>query len=171
MGGQLSNGAEEGAVMSDEQGFDEVGRAYYNAPHMDLKGKSSGEDGHEDGEIRDPATKETANLISSLCQDGQHRPVMDFDIPARYVASTTPGHGHLYIDKPLSWDQYQKVLNVLAEVGILEAGYVGAAIRRGASFVRPEWVKKPGKSESAVITDGPDNDIVKLIEAAEAAVK
>jgi hypothetical protein len=125
-----------------EQGYDEVGRAYYNAPHMDLKGKSSGEDGHEDGEVRNPATKETANLISSLCQDGQHRPVMDFDIPARYVASTTPGHGHLYIDKPLSWDQYQKVLNVLGEVGILEAGYVGAAIRRGASFVRPEWVKK-----------------------------
>lgn len=163
--------------MSDEQGYDSVGRTYYDAPALDLKGKSSGEDGHEDGEIRNPATKETANLISSLCQDGQHRPVMDFDIPARYVPSTTAGHGHLYIDKPLSWEQYQKVLNVLAEVGILEAGYVGAAIRRGASFVRPEWVKKtqPRYESNAdrvvVILDKdisgePESDIVKLIEAA-----
>lgn len=133
--------------MSDEQGYDSVGRTYYDAPALDLKGKSSGEDGHEDGEIRNPATKETANLISSLCQDGQHRPVMDFDIPARYVPSTTPGHGHLYIDKPMKWEDYTKLLKVLGEVGILEPGYVAAAIRRQATFVRPEWVKEPAKED------------------------
>lgn len=74
-----------------------------------------------------------------------HRPVLDLDFPARLVPSTTPGHFHLYLDIDLGWDDYQWLLSVMAEVGILEKGYVGAAIERGATHVRLPWVKKKAK--------------------------
>jgi hypothetical protein len=132
-------------IGMSEQDFDNVGRGYIYLADLDRMGDSSdvGEMERIDTDNRRPSTKQDANLLSSLCQDGQHRPVLDFDIPARYVPSSTPGHGHLYIDKPLSWEQYSKLLAVLGEVGILEAGFVGAALRRGATFVRPEGVTKP----------------------------
>jgi hypothetical protein len=83
-----------------------------------------------------------ANLIGSLCEDGLHRPVLDFDIPSSYHPSSTPGHAHLYIDKPLKWDDYVKLLKVMAEVGILEEAYVEHSIRQKMTFVRPPWVQK-----------------------------
>jgi hypothetical protein len=125
------------------QEFDAVGRGYWHCPNLDNK-KSSGDTDGPDTEFREPAELASeANLISSKCIDGRHRPILDLDIPARYVPSSTAGHGHLYIDHPLTWEQYEQVLIVLGEVGILEKGYVGAAIRREATFVRPEWVRKP----------------------------
>lgn len=72
-----------------------------------------------------------------------HRPVLDLDFPAHVVPSSTPGHGHLYLDKVLTWSQYVKLLEVLAEVGILEPGYVQASIAREFTSVRLPWVKKP----------------------------
>jgi hypothetical protein len=151
------------------QEFDEVGRGYWNCPDLDEKAHYTVEElekleGQIDNETRVPVIRSAANLISSLCLDGNHRPVLDFDVPARYEPSTTPGHGHLYIDKPLTWAQYEQLLIVLGEVGILEKGYVGAALRRGATFVRPPWVKKPG-ALPAVPEDDDDFDINKLIEA------
>lgn len=71
-----------------------------------------------------------------------HRPVLDIDFPAAVIPSTTPGHGHLYIDKPMTWDQYERLLNVLAEVGIIEQGYANASIERQHTAVRLPWVKK-----------------------------
>ena len=72
-----------------------------------------------------------------------HRPVLDLDFPAVVVPSSTAGHGHLYLDKVLTWSQYVKLLEVLAEVGILEPGYVSASIAREFTSVRLPWVRKP----------------------------
>lgn len=72
-----------------------------------------------------------------------HRPVLDLDFPAAIVPSSTPGHGHLYLDKVLTWSQYVKLMEVMAEVGILEPGYVSASIAREFTSVRLPWVKKP----------------------------
>ena len=51
-----------------------------------------------------------ANVVSSL-QSGtepgsraQHYPVLDLDLPAVLVPSSTPGHSHLYIDLPIPDD-------------------------------------------------------------------
>jgi hypothetical protein len=123
-----------------KQEFDEVGRGYWNAPDLDVKGSSAS---GVDVEFREPCLKDEANLISSKCHDGMHRPVLDIDVPARYVPSSTPGHGHLYIDVPLSWDQYEKLLVALTEAGILQFGYLSASKYRQSTFVRPEWIKKP----------------------------
>lgn len=58
------------------------------------------------------------------------------------VASTTPGHGHLYVDHAMDWQTYQKMLNELVTPGILEPGYVGASEDRGWTCVRLPWVRK-----------------------------
>ncbi len=71
-----------------------------------------------------------------------HRPVIDLDLPAQLVPSSTPGHHHLYIDKPMAWDVYMRLLVALADAGLVERGYVGATERRGYSAVRLPWVRK-----------------------------
>ena len=159
--------------------FDEVGRGYYRCPGMDEQtaGGSATADKHPHL-FRFPTTKDDANLISSECKDGFHRPVIDFDhpiemvpaldFPVQYVASTTPGHGHLYIDTPMTWESYEKLLKDLEYRGLLEPGYVSASIDRGATFVRPAWVKKPEAAPPCPLETlpqsppSPDFDIVKM---------
>lgn len=87
---------------------------------------------------------ELANVYSSI-QPGNadvHRPVLDLDLPAWLTPSSTPGHYHLAIDKPMTWDQYRRLLRVMAEVGILEPGYVSASEQRGYTSARLPWVRK-----------------------------
>lgn len=74
--------------------------------------------------------------------ESMHRPVIDIDMAMNIIPSTTPGHGHLYIDKLLTWHQYERLLNVLRDCGIVEPGYAGASIARGFTAVRLPWVKK-----------------------------
>lgn len=73
---------------------------------------------------------------------GYHRPVLDLDVPAFLVPSSTPGHSHLYIDRLLNWDAYRQLLTALGRAGIIEDGYVGASIARGHTAVRLPWVPK-----------------------------
>jgi len=73
---------------------------------------------------------------------GTHKPVLDIDMPVKAIPSSTEGHFHLYIDKEMSWDNYVKLMKVMAEVGILEEGYVNASISREYSACRLPWVKK-----------------------------
>lgn len=71
-----------------------------------------------------------------------HAPVLDLDFPAYLVPSSTPGHSHLYLERPMSEDQYFALLTALGEAGILEKGYVNACIARGFSVVRTPWTTK-----------------------------
>lgn len=71
-----------------------------------------------------------------------HRPILDIDFGAALIPSTTEGHFHLYLDKPMTWKNYVRMLNVLAEVGVIEPGYARASIERGYSSTRLPWVKK-----------------------------
>lgn len=116
--------------------------------HADLGTRSSKQESGEypDDERQQVERFDQANLIGSLWTDGRHRPTLDIDIPLQYVPSTTPGHGHLtFPTVSLSWDEYKDLLEVLGNVGILEPGYVAAALRREATFVRPPWVRKPAE--------------------------
>lgn len=81
-----------------------------------------------------------------------HRPMLDFDFPVAAVPSSTPGHTHVYIDRALTWEQYEKVLRVLGEVGLLEEGYVRASIARRSTFLRLPWVKKGREKECTTPT-------------------
>lgn len=71
-----------------------------------------------------------------------HRPILDIDFDAALIPSTTEGHFHLYLDRPMTWKQYKRLLSVLAEVGIIEEGYAYASIERGYSSTRLPWIKK-----------------------------
>jgi hypothetical protein len=42
----------------------------------------------------------------------------------------------------MTWENYCKLLDVLAEVGILEPGYVSVAKKRKRTQVRTPWTKK-----------------------------
>lgn len=108
-------------------------------------------DDYED-ETRTPVTNpDDANVVSSVVASGldfgfatteRHRPVLDIDFPCAVVPSTTPGHFHLYLDKELSWPDYEKMLRVLGEVGILEQGYVNVSVERKHTAVRVPWIRK-----------------------------
>lgn len=86
---------------------------------------------------------EGANLIHSGQPDGRHIVALDIDFPGRWVPSSTPGKGHLYINKPLTWEQVQKLLATLAEVGLVHRNYVKHTTARGYTCLRPAWVQKP----------------------------
>jgi hypothetical protein len=89
-----------------------------------------------------------ANVVSSEL-DGKtiggftgHAPALDIDVPAYLIESGTPGHTHLYLDVPMTWSQYMKLLKVMAEVGILQASWVDGALQEGATVLRVPWKKK-----------------------------
>jgi hypothetical protein len=72
----------------------------------------------------------------------RHTIMLDLDVPATLIPSTTPGHSHLYIDVPLEWSKYKILLDALAEAGVIELGYASASKARGFSSLRLPWVKK-----------------------------
>jgi hypothetical protein len=93
-------------------------------------------------EVRVPATLETANLISSQCLNGLHAPALDIDSSVAVVRSSTTGHFHLYLDKPVSWRAYRRILRALYLAGYVEAGVYWRSLDRGATFLRLPWVRK-----------------------------
>ncbi len=126
--------------LSGDAETDEFGRKYYKVPKLD----SSGDSPEQDERVE--CSKAEANLISSestLLDEGNwHYPVIDLDIPCRLVPSSTEGHFHLYIDHAVPKDEYIKMLRAMADAGVVQEFYAKAAEMRGATFVRPEWVKK-----------------------------
>lgn len=101
------------------------------------KADLSSSKGPDDGRVQ--VSEDEANLVSSLCDDGLHMPVLDFDVPHRLVPSTTEDHSHLYVDVPTEWSRLKTALAVLADCGIIQQGFCDLSIMRGACFVR-----KPG---------------------------
>lgn len=100
----------------------------------------------ESKEVREPATGADANVVSSLRTDawapGTHALLLDLDVPAYLVPSTTQGHSHLYVDARIPEEKYFELLDLLAEVGVIEKGYAVMSKRKGGSNLRLPWVKK-----------------------------
>lgn len=59
------------------------------------------------------------------------------------IPSTTQDHFHLYVELPLDWELYEKLLGHLLDLGWIEKGYFGANVARGATFVRKPGHLKP----------------------------
>lgn len=118
-----------------------MSRHLYHA--NDLGGNSKSSDQPTSERRVQVSTIEEANLISSEISTARdesgvalvHAPTLDIDHACELRPSETPGHYHLLIDVPMPWPSYVKLLNVLAEVGIIEPGYASASIERGATFV------------------------------------
>lgn len=91
-----------------------------------------------------------SNLISSEIQPGRHMPVIDCDFGIQAVASSTPGHYHLYIDKEMTWEQYKALLNGLLNAGLIEYAWYDNAMNDKRSYVRLPHIRKDTKSAPAV---------------------
>lgn len=100
-----------------------------------------------------PADNELeANLIGSkIHQSGLehdyempqlHAPVLDIDFPARLLPSSTDEHYHLYLDKPMTWWRYKRLLKALYKAGIIEKGYWKGSLKQKQSLVRKPGVYK-----------------------------
>jgi hypothetical protein len=89
---------------------------------------------------------EEANVVLSLLEgtgpEPRHAPVIDIDIPHVYVPSSTPGHGHLYLDINMSNRAFWVLMEALVNAGVVEQGYLNASRARGYASVRLPWVKK-----------------------------
>lgn len=114
-----------------------------------------------DRPLQAPTEENPANLVSSLCQNGMHRPVLDIDIPVRFEPSSTPGHGHLYVEKDMSWADTVKLMEALASVGLVDAERVAHSKRRGAGMVRMPGCGKLRQWSSAAeaVFAGLDDDV------------
>ncbi len=86
----------------------------------------------------------SSRLFTDTEERQRHLPVLDIDFEARLVPSSTPGHYHLYLDgmPPLSWERYEKLLEALADAGVIEEGYYYAAKMRKHTMVRRPGLKK-----------------------------
>lgn len=66
-----------------------------------------------------------------------HAPALDIDrIHCELKPSSTEGNFHLYIDKPMTWENYKKLLTVLFEVGIIEESFYDLSLRDKKSYLR-----------------------------------
>jgi hypothetical protein len=122
------------------------------SPEMEERLKKNPKDYNAEYELYTKSTKDPteAKVITSQVKDTSdiygvphHQPVLDLDVEHHYFPSSTPGHGHLYINcEPLNWRQYKNLLEVLADCGIIEREYAEASIAKGYSAVRLPWVQR-----------------------------
>ena len=105
-------------------------------------------------ERRTRATIAESDVVSSeLFGDlDSHAPCIDLDVPAVLVPSSTPGHSHLYIDVPMTWEQYEAILTALADAGVMEQGYYRASKLRKGTHLRLPWVRKPEPPPPVVLS-------------------
>lgn len=105
--------------------------------------------------------KASANLVGSVCADGQHMPALHIDVPCQLLPSSTDGHHHLYIDKPMSKQTYRKLLEALIEAGIVEANHLKHFDRNGMTALRlPGAKKKKGSPTSGFQGRGEDGSLL-----------
>lgn len=74
-----------------------------------------------------------------LCSDvagGLHKPLIDLDLPVTLVPSGTPGNSHLYIDRAVTFRDYMRILDALAQAGIVQWGFRDATEARGFGSLR-----------------------------------
>lgn len=112
-------------------------------------GKEWRTDGYGGWEVDAPVASmpDTAEMVSSsVVEDdkatGTHTVMLDVDLPAALVESSTPGHYHLYIDHVMTWTAYKKLLKALAEAGVIEHEFYRASLANHATMLRPPWVRR-----------------------------
>lgn len=98
-------------------------------------------------EEREPASIPEANISTSLREDSigdtqQHALLLDLDVPAWLVPSSTPGHSHLYVDTRIPEPAFFRLLDALADAGVIQLGYANSSKHRGGTALRLPWVKK-----------------------------
>ena len=87
-----------------------------------------------------------SNVISTKGKDRYNYLLLDIDDNAEVWPSTTPGHYHIAFKRPLSDEGFNRVVDVLNEVGIIADGNYGQFKQGGKMYLRTPGVKK-GKTK------------------------
>lgn len=79
-----------------------------------------------------------ANSVLSLCElEDHHMPILDDDQGIfRIVKSKTPGHQHVYINKPVRADLFARLLEILAECELVDPNWVRFCLEQGTATLR-----------------------------------
>lgn len=90
-----------------------------------------------------PPTDFFADRLAPAPENGRvHALLLDLDVPAYLVPSSTPGHSHLYVDVEIPEGKLFRLLDALSDAGVIQTGYAGASQSRGGTALRLPWVKK-----------------------------
>lgn len=96
-------------------------------------------------EEREPsASIADANVSTSIREDAEdcHALLLDLDVPAWLLPSSTEGHSHLYVDVKIPTPAYFALLDALADAGVIQRGFADSSKHRGGTALRLPWVKK-----------------------------
>jgi hypothetical protein len=107
-----------------------------------------------------------SNLIGSLLPNGLHGPCIDLDFPCRLYPSRTSGHFHLYLERELPWESYDKLLTAFYQTGLIQMGFYKAAINRQQTFLRPPGAASPSCMDAQAL----DSEIIELIRMVRVAI-
>lgn len=111
--------------------------------YIDFNAPQTGDQAVYGRPVDTEARPQTHNTVTSLTEDENWQlPVIDLDFPCELVPSSTPGHFHLYINKPTDKTSFLMALDAMAYAGWVEPGYVAASERRGYTVVRKPGVMK-----------------------------
>lgn len=102
-----------------------------------------------------PHDDPTASAFGSEAGGGYHYPLFDIDFPISVMKSSTEGHYHLVLHRRVSWDRYRQLMYLMAEMGLLETGYVMMAEERGQAFLRLPGVSKYDSPAPTVLPEQP----------------
>lgn len=98
---------------------------------------------------RGQATYVSSRLIAFKNHGGLHSPAIPLTAPARLVPSSTDRHFHLYLDVPMGWPTYKRLLKALARAGVIEKNWAETSIKTGYTCLRPPWKNKHNKAKQA----------------------
>ena len=98
-----------------------------------------------------PFSQEETDESSSIREDADdsHALLLDLDVPAWLIPSSTEGHSHLYVDVKIPSRHYWPLLDALADAGVIQRGYANSSKHRGGTALRLPWVKKGEPSDIA----------------------
>jgi hypothetical protein len=110
-------------------------------------------------EQREPARDiSEANISTSIREDAQpmdsgpmHALLLDLDVPAWLVPSSSQGHSHLYVDVRIPQPKFFALLDALADAGVIQPGYANSSKGRGGTALRLPWIKKPTEPTVAAV--------------------
>lgn len=110
-----------------------------------LKWGSSSDEGAADTREQVASLDEADVMTSHITGTRKHSVMLDLDVPAKLVPSSTPGHSHLYIDVEMNWPTYSALLSALIDAQVIEYGYGAVSKRRRYTSLRLPWIKKETK--------------------------
>lgn len=73
--------------------------------------------------------------------------VIFFTVPVNLIASSTPGHFHLYVEHEITWRKYRKFLLALQAAGIIGKDFADMSLKCKASYVRRPGIDKKNEAK------------------------